>query len=182
MAKGGSFELIMCKEFSIWWSLGCSDEVFRRNRRGGRGDITYRLPEGKPFVDAWNVEFKTGYARTKKDLKKVRISNWCVLDPIDGKSDKTQLQTFWDQCSIDATSTNRVPVLVFRRPFMSVCICMRQSLWREIRLLAGPPVGQYIMANVFGDTLMILSLKDFFEWAYPNNIKELFKPKLEIPV
>jgi len=182
MAKGGSFELDMCKAFSKWWSLGTSDETFRRNRRGGKGDMTYRLPEGKPLIDGWNVEFKTGYSRTRKDEKKKRIFNWCVLDPIDGQRSQSQLQVFWDQCWRDARETNREPILVFRRPFMSVCICMKSGLWRGIRSRCGPPSGsgQYIIANVFGETLAIMNLDDFFQWAWPLDIQDLCKPKLRL--
>ncbi len=180
MAKGGSFELEMCKVFSMWWSLGVSNEVFRKNRRGGRGDMTYREPEGKPLIDGWNIEFKTGYARQRKDRDKKRIFNWCALDPIDGKSKDAQLQIFWDQCNRDAEETNREPVLVFRRPFMSVCICMRQSVWRAIRVKCGPPRGAYLIANVFGETLVIFTLTDFFEWAWPPDVKDICRPKLRI--
>ena len=167
MAKGGDFELEMAKRLSLWLSDNHEDDWLRRNRRGGMGDITYRKPKGKPLIDAWNIECKTGYSKKSKATakRKKKVTNWCILDPIDSRGSSTVLQDFWDQCDRDAAETNRHPILIFRRPYMNACICFRQSLFNRMIDVYGPPNGQYIIANVFGDTLVITNLENFFEWV-----------------
>lgn len=178
MSKGGDFELEITKELSLWITDGKSKEVFRRGRRGGRGDITYREPIGKPLIDAWNIECKTGYSRKyKATLKKKRkITNWCIIDPIDSRGSNTVFQDFWEQCAKDADKTKRIPILIFRRPYMMTCIAFRQSLFNRMIEIYGPPRGQYVLANVFGETLAIQTLKQFFEWVPNPNL--ILMPKL----
>jgi hypothetical protein len=184
MAKGGSFELQMCKLLSLWFSNETTDETFRRNRRGGKGDITYRLPEGKPLIDAWNIECKAGYSRVKKEDKKKRIFDWGILEFLDSQQSKPKLSGFWEQCVEDAWYTNREPVLIFRRPFRTPCIVMRRSLWLKLEETCGPHPGQYLIANIMsegaGETLNISGLGDFFAWIDPEALTPLLKPKLGI--
>jgi len=180
LAKGGDFELEMTKRLSLWITDGKRDDVFRRGRRGGRGDITFRDPIGKPMIDAWNIECKTGYSKKSKatEKRKKKITNWCVLDPIDSRGASTVFQDFWDQCVKDADKTNRHPILIFRRPYMNACISFRQSLFNKIIEYSGPPIGQYIIANVFSETLAILNIDNFFEWV--PDPTEILRPKLHM--
>ncbi len=169
MAKGGSFELEMAKRLSLWLSKGYDDDLLRRNRRGGMGDLTYRKPKGKLLIDCWNMECKTGYSQKAKatEKRKKKITNWCLLDPIDSNQASYVLIDFWEQCLKDADKTNRVPVLIFRRPYMRPCICFEPALYRKIFDYYGSVygTGQYIEANVAGYTLMIMGLEDFLVWV-----------------
>jgi hypothetical protein len=167
LAKGGDFELEMTKRLSLWITDGERNDVFRRGRRGGRGDITFRDPIGKPLIDAWNIECKTGYSKKSKATakRKKKITNWCILDPIDSRGSSTVLQDFWDQCVRDADETNREPILIFRRPYMNACISFRQSVFNRIVEFYGPCNGQYIIANIFGETLAIINLEQFLDWV-----------------
>lgn len=183
MAKGGSFELEICKRLSLWYSNEVTDEIFRRNRRGGKGDITFRLPEGKLLIDAWNIECKTGYSKVVKDGKKKRIFDWGLLEILDSQQSSPRLQEFWEQCTSDAWYTNREPVLIFRRPFRTPCIMIKNSFWRKLQEICGPPHGQYIMANIIGETLNLKGLGDFLSWIDPEELIEskILKPKLRLP-
>ena len=166
MAKGGSFELEMAKRLSLWLSKGYDDDLLRRNRRGGMGDLTFRKPKGKLLIDCWNIECKTGYSQKAKATakRKKKITNWCILDPIDSRGANTVFQDFWDQCEEDAGKTNREPVLIFRRPYMNACICFHRHLFNKMIDAYGPPNGQYIIANIIGVTLVITNLEDFLKW------------------
>ena len=76
MAKGSSFERMICKQFSLWWSGGQRDDIFWRScQSGGRaterakkgkttfgsyGDITAVDPIGGPLIKAFTIELKRG--------------------------------------------------------------------------------------------------------------------------
>ncbi len=76
--KGGNFEREICKQLSLWWSKGKTDDIFwrtagsgaratQRQRRGtGKtfgqdGDMQATNPIGQPFIDLFTVELKRGY-------------------------------------------------------------------------------------------------------------------------
>lgn len=76
--KGGTFERLVCKELSLWWTEGRRDDVFTRTASsGGRatqrskknkttfgqyGDIQAADPIGQPLIDLCVIECKDGYA------------------------------------------------------------------------------------------------------------------------
>lgn len=76
--KGGNFEREICKQLSLWWSKGKTDDIFwrtagsgaratQRQRRGAGktfgqdGDMQATNPIGQPFIDLFTVELKRGY-------------------------------------------------------------------------------------------------------------------------
>ena len=78
-AKGSSFERLICKRLSLWWTNGETDSVFwRTSNSGGRatvrgrkgkktsnqhGDICAIDPIGEPFLNMFAVELKKGYSK-----------------------------------------------------------------------------------------------------------------------
>jgi len=82
MAKGGNFENAVCKLLSLNYSDNKRDDLFartdgsggkatRRRKKGketanATGDIGIADVDGKPLIDAWCIECKTGYAKTQK--------------------------------------------------------------------------------------------------------------------
>lgn len=179
--KGGSMEREVATKLSLWWSEGASDDLFWRSQAsGGRatvrgkrgkanpdqfGDIVATGGDASLLMSKWSIEVKTGYASKNKDKK---ITNWCILDTVDSKQKESVIEKFWKQCSRDAELSSREPVLIFRRPLMSVCICMDNLYFNSLvdhfgacdssRLrVTIPNVGQ----------LVILKLEDFFTWI-PN--------------
>jgi hypothetical protein len=81
MAKGGNFENEICKLLSLAYSKGKRDDLFartdgsggkatRRRKKGketanASGDIGIADVLGKPLIDSWCIECKTGYASKK---------------------------------------------------------------------------------------------------------------------
>lgn len=77
--KGNSFERLICKQLSLWWSEGKSDDIFWRTASsGGRstqrakkgkatknhdGDIGCVDASGQPFLDLFILECKIGYSK-----------------------------------------------------------------------------------------------------------------------
>lgn len=170
MGKGGNYEREVSKILSLWWSDGKDDAIFwRSNASGARftarkksekdtkyqgGDITFTNPEGEPLIKTFNIEAKTGY---KKGTK-----NWDILDIIDSRQGKTVLQEFWEQTVRDAHLTNRIPILIFRRNNRGNCICFNFTLFTQFRELFGDFKDKIRISSF--ESLVIMSLKDFFEW------------------
>ena len=79
MPKGSDFERRICKELSLWWTDGATDDVFWRTAGSGaraktraktardtfgqHGDIQATDPIGQPLIDVCSIELKCGYNR-----------------------------------------------------------------------------------------------------------------------
>src|SRR5690606_1811508 len=76
-SKGSAFERKFCKELSLWWSLGKSEDIFWRTGGSGSratvhsssgrllkgqfGDVAAICPTGIPLLRISTFELKTGY-------------------------------------------------------------------------------------------------------------------------
>lgn len=74
--KGSSFERLICKKLSLWWTDGDRDDVFwRSSQSGGRatqraksgkktygsyGDVAAVDPIGEPLIRSFTIELKRG--------------------------------------------------------------------------------------------------------------------------
>jgi len=114
--KGNSFERLMCRQFSLWFSKGQYDDLFWRTSGSGsratnrervgkdltkyqHGDMTHVRPEGRPLLDYFSFEFKS-YSGI--DFHGI----FHTINP--AKS----LLSFWAKCVRDAEQSGRVPWLV----------------------------------------------------------------------
>ena len=78
-SKGNSFERQICKQLSLWWSNGKSEDIFWRTASSGAmanirsksckksfgqyGDIQAINPIGQPLIDVCTIELKRGYSK-----------------------------------------------------------------------------------------------------------------------
>jgi hypothetical protein len=94
---------------------------------------------------------------------------WGVLDFVDSNQKKPVLQMMWEQCIRDAELSNCEPILIFRRNTRSSCICMKRSYYHEIGHFYGKYRSSIITldSNDLDQTIVVMSLKGFFEWAQP---------------
>jgi len=183
MGKGGGFEREICSELSKWWTYGERDDIFRRTagsggmatsrQKRGRdtanqfGDISFSDDIGKPFIDRYNVECKTGYATKSK---------WDVLDIIDSKQKETVLEKFWKQCVDDALKSSRIPLLIFRRNGRQKCVCVDYKERNALGAYVGFLSKKEIIVD-FGNVLFIYVFSEFFEVVTPDIIKLMQKKK-----
>lgn len=74
--KGSQFERQICKQLSLWWTVGERDDIFwRSSQSGGRatqrmkfgkktfgsyGDVAAVDPFGQPLLEYWTIELKRG--------------------------------------------------------------------------------------------------------------------------
>ena len=187
MAKGGSFEGEMSKEFSLYLThMKTEDGVWRTESSGARatqkqkakqklirpdmfGDITYTVPETKYWFDIFSIECKTGYAKKGKITKKqsTTVTMWSLLDLIDSQQMMTEFHKFWNQCLNDAINSNREPILIFRRNRRSPCIAMHNDIFAGFIGRFGMFPSNYM--NVNGDfcylPVTVLNLRIFFDWT-----------------
>jgi hypothetical protein len=196
-SKGGNFERETAVALSLWWSKGERDDIFWRSQNsGGRstmrgkrgkstegqyGDIAATDPSGKPLLAHWCIECKTGYASSKKseilteDGKKKTIKqivNWCVLDIIDSRQNKSVIITLWEQAVNQAKENNTQPVLIFRRPRMSPCIAFHLNYFNHLtKIFDIPDCDRVIIRSDY--SVVILSLDKFFFWI--PDIRKAFK-------
>lgn len=211
MGKGADFEREISRVLSLWWTDGKRDDIFYRTQASGArftsrnkakketafqaGDITFSDPIGKPLIDCWCIEDKTGYSKkdklrnadgspvvksvkTKGGTKEIcveRMVRWDVLDFLDSRQKEPMLAQFWGQCCRDANIAGRNPVLIFRRSGRAACIAFEYPYFCRLLAVFGGPQGNYIKvwANNI-QAVMIMSLSDFFDWI-PD-----FRPFLEI--
>lgn len=182
MAKGGSFENEICKDLSRWWTDGKRDDIFRRTstsgglatirRKSGKttayqhGDITFQDDIGKPFIERYNIECKSGYATQNK---------WDVLDLLDSKQKVTTLEKLWEQCLNDAEVSNREPMLIFRRNGRGKCIIIKTNEFRSLSKYFGMfPCVSFDFC--FGGPsytydIFVAKLSDFLYYVTPEIIK-----------
>lgn len=116
MAKGSSFERLICTTLSLWWTKGstdgpCEDIFWRTSGSGARattrakkgkrtnhahGDVTFIDPCGKPLIDVFCIEIKRGYGK------------FSITDLIDGgfkaeKGYEEWIRKLQDKCDLLGT-------------------------------------------------------------------------------
>lgn len=183
MAKGGSFELEVAVELSMWWA-GKDDVFYRTPGSGGRftnrrkagkttvnqvGDQLASDPIGQPLMDDWSIECKTGYG-TKKKIKDKEgtvvgkeTQRWDVLDFLDSRQEKPVLQKMWEQCYRDALAENKEPILIFRRNNREKCIMFRTSYLLYLQNYFGDYIDYHVIVRT-NFNCVIVPLKLFFNW------------------
>lgn len=184
---GNNFQWEVCKKLSL--SVSNKDDIFQptpsSGARGTRrkktqetqatqhGDITYENPIGKPLIDIWSIETKTGYGKVRETKKGITKTNWCMLDCIEGDSENPIFLDFWLQTLEDAEASNREPILIFRRPSKQPCIVIRYGYFFDIlRPLHNTIFKEWdydsLSINISKEALLIMSFKNFIDWTNRN--------------
>lgn len=194
---GNNFQWEICKKLSL--AVSDKNDIFQPTPSSGargtqrkktqetqatqHGDITYENPIGKPLIDIWSIECKSGYGRVKETKLGVTKTNWCLLDCIEGDSKNPKFLEFWLQALDDAEASNREPVLIFRRNNKQSCIVFRYSYWNDIVLRYIELLNIFrfdnIIINVSGEKLIVISFKDFLN-LMNGNLLEFAKSILKM--
>jgi hypothetical protein len=180
---GNNFQWEVCKKLSL--SVSDRDDIFQPTPSSGargtqrkkkqetqatqHGDITYEDPIGKPLIDIWSMECKSGYGRVKETKQGITKTNWCLLDCIEGDSQNPKFIEFWLQALEDAEASNREPVLIFRRNKKQACIAFRKSYVKSVLLnyygLFKTFTYDNITIEVSDESIFTISFKDFLDWT-----------------
>jgi hypothetical protein len=142
--KGSAFERDICKELSLWWSEGETDDVFWRTSGSGAratsrsrvgkstfgqyGDIQATDPDGQPFLNWVTIELKRGYGK------------WSILDCVDKREGAAvqEVEKFIEQAETQCREAGtRWPVLIFRRDRRKPIIVLPRSLYEAAKRYHG---------------------------------------------
>lgn len=192
MGKGDDFERDQCRFLSLWWTSGKAHDVFWRNRRRKRSNVNSSLqlgdlgttdPLGVAFVSMWNVEFKTGYSKTKRG-KKIKNVPWDLLDLIDGRSEDKPILRFWEQTLRDSLESERIPLLIFKRDYRTPSVCINVKTYLDI---VSYNANKYFENNfcVYGmpdnkASLMFFGRDEFFEYFQPRVVHRMLIDKKKL--
>lgn len=185
--KGSSFERMVCKELSLWWTVGVRDDVFWRtsgsgaratNRvrdgketAGAYGDITNTDPVGAPLLKLFCFELKRGYGK------------WCVLDMIDQRKKKEGNKPclfvqFWRQARVSAVQSRaRYPILIFKRDQRLPCIAFPRSLYLLLAMYSGKFTAQLLNVCVDEECIGISTLPDFLDYCDPEVLRRIYSER-----
>jgi hypothetical protein len=184
------------------------DDIFWRNRvkitsktphaEKQMGDITCTHSIGLPFIETFNLELKSGYARVtvnraKKMLAQrnaerarkgkppaltaVSNSQWDLLDVIDSDKidDNLAILKFWKQCDEDARLSQRIPLLIFKRDFHDPVVCIEYPTFQKAGIV--DKLGDIrsrrieLIDNSQHLHLDLYRHDNFFNWLKPETIK-----------
>ena len=188
MAKGGASENETCRELSLWWSNGASSALFRRTQMSGGkatirarskkktpydyGDISFAEPEGKPLIDFFLIENKSGYKDTIN-----------VLDFVDAPRKHPQLLKWWWKSEKERLACGRLwTIIVFRRNMKSKCIMVPTELFIKLEDWCNPfpesSIDLYSKSELRQHrthSWLIVEFKEFLNWVTPATIKAMLK-------
>lgn len=136
--KGSSFERLLCRQWSLWWTGGSRDDIFWRTSGSGsratsrrktgkkdkwnHGDMRPDDPRGFALCSSWCFEFKF-YQRY--DIKG-------VLHHVSGKSDWLQ---WWAKITDEAQSVGRAPILITKQNAGVPIIWFRTIEWNLLKIV-----------------------------------------------
>jgi len=186
--KGTSFERDICKQLSLWWSNGKTDDIFWRTASsGGRatqrskqkastfgqyGDVQATDPQGQPLIDLCTIEIKVGYSRQT------------IFDLVDKLPTETQqtYKKFIQQAKQDnANSDSHYWILITKRRYKETLIIMPTNLYLQLKMngshiAKAKPAFQFMLDGERKGSIWKLygtTLTQFFKHTRPKEIKDL---------
>ena len=180
-SKGSTFERVICKKLSLWWTNGKRVDIFWRSAGSGamattahrsgssranmEGDISYSDAIGKPLIDMFCIELKSGYG------------DWNVTDLIESNQKETVFEKFWNQASESALHSNALPMLIYHKDRKNTMVAInleaKTMLKKQViarHSLFDIPYFNIRVSNKIGD-IYIYRFLDFFEAIKPEDIK-----------
>ncbi|KXH69820.1 MAG: hypothetical protein AM326_01735 [Candidatus Thorarchaeota archaeon SMTZ-45] len=185
MAKGADSERETCKELGQWWA-GRSDVFWRTAGSGGRatmrakrkkktayeyGDITFTDPIGKPLIDFFLLENKSGY---KDDIS--------IVDFIDSAKKEPTLLKWWRKAELEKRLAGRYySVIIFRRTRRRKCIFLPYDLFNALESWCGEYKRDIVDLHYGADSWTIVKFNHFLEWVTPETIRAMLEDKESKP-
>ena len=191
-AKGGNFEREISTLLSLNWSNGKRDDIFWRTGGSGAratsrfkrgketsnetGDIGYKDAIGKPLIDIFNFELKTGYRKKRVNKKSgiVKETNFCILDCIDSNNIKNDVifKEFWKESVVDAEKSNRIPLLIFRRTQKKAVVTIYTYIFHKCIDLFGIPKFSYVELSDDDGDYTSIEINTFLTWVKLKKLVE----------
>jgi hypothetical protein len=185
MAKGSQFERDFCKQLSLWWTEGETDEMFwRSSNSGGRatvraksgkstkgqcGDVAAIHPDGVALIDLITFELKRGYSRST------------IHDVFD--KPKTAATQTWESWYEQATTSALINesfswAIVHKRDRRDVMIYIPEFLFDALSMSECKPIIRFstdlvVDKQVVSDTIVMLRWDSFMQLVEPCKVKAL---------
>jgi len=184
MAKGSSFERLICRQLSLWWSKGKRDDIYWRTAGSGAmaktrskqqkstygqcGDIQAVDPIGQPLLDLISIELKRGYSKDN-------FAN--ILD----KPEKAAIQTYENFIFQAQTDQNNSGVkfwfLIVKRDRRS-CMCyfpfelyrMLRENGADFKRVENFAILKFNSKYISKQKVFIMPFNDFISAVHPINI------------
>lgn len=174
--KGSSFERLICKKLSLWFTENERDDVFFRsassgamatqrfkkgkNTSGQQGDITSTDSEGIKLIKKFNFELKS-----YKDFS---------LDFLVYKN-KSLIHAWWEQCTGDSERENKRPLLIIKKNNKKEIIIFEHTLYKECLMGYFGILSNklYICGYVDDVQIMLMLLTDFLDYVNPITLKTI---------
>ncbi len=170
-AKGASFERALCKQLSLWWSGGESDDHFYRSpQSGGRattrskkgqfssevGDIRASTEFGRKFTDLITVEAKVGYPN-------LNLQHAVFDNP---KSE------FWDWVEQAIAAANRANRwwLIWKQDRRTTVLFLHHLVSQEL----GLTLPQMLLYSPRTGTIAAFDIEYFLAIVSPDRLQEKF--------
>jgi hypothetical protein len=183
VAKGPSYERILCRELSLWLSGGRHDDwLWRSSQSGGRatqraksgkrtaghcGDLCCTCKEAEWFTKLVTVESKRGYngSAMMADL----------LDRDDWPSDKHRKETMLGMIeqARDAAKRAKTPywMLIHRRDKRQALVYLPRRFYVLCDLIDNE--GAHARLWIGKETVMVLRLSQFLKEVDPKQLKRI---------
>lgn len=180
-AKANSFERQLCRELSLWWSDGASEDVFWRSQNsGGRattrskkgktlegqyGDICATDESGKDFLKVFTVEVKRGYGKD---------SLHDLIDKPRNGADQTY-EKWITQAFRDCKAAGVLySLIVHKRDRRETCVLAPEEALKELSALGSYwQVQGKLTYRLKDQAYVLMTLADFVRCVDPDGVREL---------
>jgi len=183
--KGSSFEREICKQLSLWWTYGKSNDIFwrtagsgamakTRSKTGNRafgqyGDIQATDPQGQRLIDLCSIELKRGYSKNT------------FADVIDKANNAAQqiFESFIEQAVLDSYNSNaRTWMLITKRDRREALVFIPYDFYKKLKNITSLIRGTYVCLHFEGIDardykIFGIPLTEFLETVKPSYIKKL---------
>lgn len=185
--KGSAYEREICRQLSLWWSEGRSDDLFWRSAGSGamaktrskqgkktasqNGDISAVDGQGASLLKVFSIELKRGYNKES------------ILDSFE-KNDKTkkEWESFLEQSKQDAKNAEALSWLLIWRKDRKIAMIYTSSLTIKQLIKQGSKlkniphlIGKVQLRTGKKVGIYISRLDDFLFTVKPKHIKGLIK-------
>lgn len=134
--KGSAFERQLCKELSLWLSEGQHQDLLWRSAMSG-GRSTVAMKKGvKLSAQVGDISsiHKLGHDFTERFMVEAKFYKSLNYDSlIKGNGN---LVTFWQRAREDASTHDKIPMLVAKQNHFPIVVCLDDAGVRALRLVS----------------------------------------------
>jgi len=168
-AKGSGYERDICKMLTTWLTGKDKPYVWWRSPSSGAlatitaqnpnltGDIISVLPEGNFLTDKFSIEIKTGYPKSS-------------FNKFFSGAKNNELEMFWKQATVDATKSNKEPMLVYKKDRKEPLLFIREYVKDKFPQLEEL---NYFIVKFGNERIGVFNTDAFFTKIKPSDIMEM---------